>query len=107
MRRDNSNPYAYSPRQTLQGYARRNQLLSPQQFRGVPTDGSATSLLANEQALSMMLYFYNRFGSGRVVETLQRLGSRQTVDEALLATTGLTEEQFFAQWAANSFDRRR
>jgi hypothetical protein len=87
---------------------RNNQLLSPQQFRAVPTDGSASRSVADDQALSMMLYFYNRFGSGRVVETLQRLGSRQTVDDALLATTGLTEDQFFAQWAANSFgDSRR
>jgi hypothetical protein len=82
-------------------------LLGPQQFRNVPTDGSATTTVASEQALSMMLYFYNRFGVGAVVETLQRLGSRQSVDEALLATTGLTEEQFFAQWAADSFTNRR
>jgi hypothetical protein len=107
LRRDNNNPYAYSPRQSLQGYWRRNQLLSPQQFRGVPTDGSANLSLPEEQATAMMLYFYKRFGSGRVVETLQRLGSRQTVDEALLATTGLTEEQFFTQWAADNFGTRR
>jgi hypothetical protein len=107
LRRDNDNPYAFLPRQRLQGYRRNNLLLGPLQFRGVPTDGSVTTTVASEQALGMMLYFYNRFGVGAVVETLQRLGSRQSVDEALSATTGLTEEQFFVQWDADSFGNRR
>jgi hypothetical protein len=107
LRRDNDSPYAPAPVLRLDRLRRSNQLLSPQQFRAVPTDGSASASVANDQALSMMLYFYNRFGSGRVVETLQRLGSRQSVDEALFATTGLSEEQFFTQWAADSFDNSR
>ena len=52
------------------------------------------------QAQRMVRFFYAQFGSGAVVETLQRLGSGQSVDEALFATTGLSESQFFAAWMA-------
>ncbi len=47
-------------------------------------------------------FFYDRFGAGAFVETLQRLGSGQSADQALQATTGLTQQQFFA--AADAAD---
>ena len=56
--------------------------------------------LLEAQAQRMVRFFYAQFGSGAVVETLQRLGSGQSVDEALFATTGLSEAQFFAAWMA-------
>jgi hypothetical protein len=45
------------------------------------------------QAMQMMQTFYTRFGKGAVVETLQRLGAGESVDAALLATTGFTQQQ--------------
>jgi hypothetical protein len=78
-----------------------NGLLSPQQFDEVIN--SDVQGVAEAQAQLMMLYFYNRFGAGRVAETLQRLGSGQTVDEALQATTDMTEAQFFVAWRDAEF----
>ena len=43
-------------------------------------------------------FFYQQFGRGAVVETLQRLGSGQNIDQALYATTGLNQQQFMARW---------
>ena len=50
---------------------------------------------------NQVAYFYKRFGAGAFIETLQRLGSGQSIDAALQTTTGLTEQQFFAAAAAN------
>ncbi|MGI9091730.1 MAG: hypothetical protein ACR2GG_11630 [Gemmatimonadaceae bacterium] len=47
------------------------------------------------QAQLMVRFLYDRFGQGAVVETLQRLGSGQTINQALIATTGLTENDIF------------
>ena len=69
---------------------------------GVPVN---TLTGAEAQGLRMMLFFYNRFGAGRVAETLQRLGSGQSVNAALQATTGLTEAQFFIAWQRAEFGR--
>ncbi len=46
-------------------------------------------------------FFYDKFGAGAFVETLQRLGSGQNIDAALQATTGLNQQQFFATANAN------
>ena len=46
-------------------------------------------------------FFYDKFGAGAFVETLQRLGSGQSIDAALLATTGLNQQQFLAAANAN------
>jgi hypothetical protein len=46
----------------------------------------------------MMRYFYLQFGPGAVVETLRRLGSGEGVDDALRATTGLSEAEFVSAW---------
>ena len=79
-------------------------LFSPEQFAraGIPVN---TLTGAEAQGLRLMLFFYNRFGAGRVAETLQRLGSGQSVDAALGATTGLSEAQFFAAWQRTEFGR--
>ncbi len=79
-------------------------LFTPEQFArsGVPVN---TLTGAEAQGLRLMLFFYNRFGAGRVAETLQRLGSGQSVEAALQATTGLTEAQFFAAWQQAEFGR--
>ena len=50
---------------------------------------------------NQVAYFYKRFGAGAFVETLQRLGSGQSLDTALQATTGLSQQQFFAAANAN------
>jgi hypothetical protein len=106
LNRRNPDAYFDSVQRTLPSYAASGWLLGAAQFRGVPTDGSAGTIV-DEQALGMMLYFYRRFGTGPVVETLQRLGSGQGWDEALVATTGLNEEQFFTQWYQETVARRR
>lgn len=74
-------------------------VLNPAQFKGITLDPQRCPL-AEPQAILMMEFFYARFGTACVVETLQRLGSGQTVDEALNATTELTEAQFFQAWSA-------
>ncbi len=58
--------------------------------------------LEDEDSTKMMRFFYARFGAGAVVETLQRLGAGQSADEALTATTGLTQQELLAQTRANS-----
>ncbi|MBV9468579.1 MAG: hypothetical protein JOZ57_04990, partial [Abitibacteriaceae bacterium] len=76
-------------------------ILNPAQFRGIvwnPKWDPSPASLAEPQAILMMEFFYGRFGAGAVVETLQRLGAGQTVDDALAATTGLNEVQFFQAW---------
>jgi hypothetical protein len=72
-------------------------LFSPEQFARAGI-GQNTVSLAEAQALRLMIFFYNRFGAGRVAETLQRLGAGQSADFALQATTGLNEAQFFRAW---------
>ncbi len=57
--------------------------------------------LVSLDSTNQVNYFYQRFGAGAFVETLQRLGSGQNIDDALQATTGLTEQQFFAAANAN------
>ena len=59
---------------------------------------SGTSLTKLDST-NQVAYFYDKFGAGAFVETLQRLGSGQNIDAALQATTGLNQQQFFA--AAN------
>jgi hypothetical protein len=72
-------------------------LLSPEQFRGAPTR-TLTVDLPEAQGTRLMTFFYERYGAGRVVETLQRLGAGQTIDEALEATVGMNESEFFTAW---------
>lgn len=74
-----------------------NALRTARQFDNVAGGGEAEGI-AEVQAQRMMAFFYARFGAGRVVETLQRLGSGESIDDALLATIDLNEEQFFQAW---------
>lgn len=72
-------------------------LFSPEQFaRAVPPINTLTYYEA--QGYRVMQFFYNRYGAGRVAETLQRLGAGDSVDEALMGAIGLNEAQFFAAW---------
>ncbi len=79
-------------------------LFSPEQFARAGTQVNTLSQ-AEAQGYRLMSFFYNSFGAGRVAETLQRLGSGQSVDEALFATTGLSEAEFFAAWRRAEFGR--
>ena len=79
-------------------------LFSAEQFARAGTRVNTLSQ-AEAQGYGIMQFFYNRFGAGRVAETLQRLGAGQSIDEALMATTGLTEAQFFAAWNRAAFGR--
>jgi len=88
----------------LRQTAQAGGLLTPAQFRGAATRPQ-TAGIAEAQAANLMSYFYGRFGPGGVMETFQRLGSGESVDEALLATTGLNEEQFFQAWYNGQFGR--
>jgi hypothetical protein len=90
-----------TPQEDLSAVAAVGGLLTPAQFSGVLM--GETTVIAETQAMRLMMFFYARFGSGRVVETLQRLGSGKSVDEALTATTGLTEQQFFVAWRNAEF----
>ncbi|HEX8833124.1 MAG TPA: hypothetical protein VF719_02930, partial [Abditibacteriaceae bacterium] len=81
----------------LRPFAAAGGLLSAAQFEAVRGAGD-TSGLADTQSLHMMAFFYERFGAGAVVETLQRLGAGATVDEALAATIELSEAEFFKAW---------
>ena len=79
-------------------------LFTPEQFARAGAQVNTLSQ-AEAQGYRLMSFFYNQFGAGRVAETLQRLGSGQSVDEALYATTGLSEIQFFAAWQRAEFGR--
>jgi hypothetical protein len=90
---------------TLRDRALANGLLAPAQCENVNiADDRAGAVEA--QARRLMTFFYTRYGAGAVVETLQRLGSGESVDDAISATTGLTEEQFFLAWRDAEFGRR-
>jgi hypothetical protein len=90
-----------TPLEDLSTVAAVGGLLTPAQFPGALL--GQTTVIAETQAMRLMMFFYARFGAGHVVETLQRLGSGQSVDEALTATTGLTEQQFFVAWRNAEF----
>ena len=90
--------------QELQRFANLNALLTPPQFNAQIGN---SSILAQAQAIQLMRYFYAQFGAGRVAETLQRLGAGQNINDALLATTGLNEEQFFQSWSDAQFGNIR
>lgn len=97
---------AVDPTFALRQYAGAGRLLTADQFRGVSmaTGGNGPiSGLAEAQGMAMMAYFYDRFGAGFVVETLQRLGAGQSVDDALNATTGMDEQGFFRAWYNDTF----
>jgi len=76
-------------------------LLGPREFEAWwRSPAKALNLLipaARAQSMRMMT-FYERFGAGAVVETLQRLGAGQSIDQALQTTTELTQAEFFAAW---------
>ena len=65
-----------------------------------PNDGFGQPL-AKLDSTHRVSYFYQKYGAGAFVETLQRLGSGQSIDAALQATTGLTQQQFLAAADAN------
>ncbi|HEX8550524.1 MAG TPA: hypothetical protein VF681_03100 [Abditibacteriaceae bacterium] len=92
------------PDPILRRLAATNALLTPAQFEDVAqTQQGAQTGIADAQALRLMQFFYERFGAGAVVETFQRLGSGQTIDEALQETTELSEAEFFSAWANAEF----
>ena len=84
----------------LRRYASLNALLSPRQFDAQIGDAS---LLAQAQSTQLVRYFYAQFGGGRFAETVQRIGAGQSVDDALLATTGLNEAGLFRAWSDAQF----
>ena len=53
--------------------------------------------LEDEPSTQQVAYLYTHFGAGAVVELVQRLGEGESTDQALQATTGLTEEQLLTQ----------
>jgi len=82
-----------------------NTLLGPEQFRGVNL-GTDREGAVEAQARRLMLFFYEAFGPGAVVETMQRIGAGQDVNEALVATTELDENAFFQAWYQAEFGNR-
>ena len=87
---------------------KQGNLLAPRDFAGLsrkPNTASPLDTIATAQSMRMMRFFYNRFGAGAVVETLQRLGAGQNIDAALNATTGLNQNAFFAAWRAAETSR--
>jgi hypothetical protein len=90
--------------QNLRNLAAVGGLLAPAQFENADLGADRNSFVET-QARRLMLYFYQRYGAGAAVETLQRLGSGESVDDALTATTGLTEAQFFVAWRDAEFGR--
>ena len=81
--------------------ARQGNLMAPRDYAALSrtvNTGSPTDTIATAQAMRIMKFFYDRFGTGAVVETLQRLGAGQSIDVALTATTGLNQNEFFAAW---------
>ena len=85
--------------QGLAQVAQAGGLLTPDQFNmGADQNG-----LAQAQAASIMAFFYSQYGAGAVVETLQRLGSGQSADEALEATTEGDVAALFQNWRAAQF----
>jgi hypothetical protein len=88
--------------QTLFNVARAGGLLTPDQFENVNLGDNQASF-AEAQARSIMQYFYEKFGSGAVIETLQRIGAGEDIDDALQATTGMNETQLFLAWRNAAF----
>jgi hypothetical protein len=74
-----------------------NKLLSADRFNAAMLSDT-TANLADAEALSLMTYFYEDFGAGSVMETIQRIASGQSANEALTATTGMDESEFFKAW---------
>ncbi len=81
-------------------FARLGLLWTPRQFDRFPLPLTENAT-AEAQAGALLATFYERFGRGAVVQTLQRIGSGENIDSALEATTNLNEEQFFRAWARN------
>ena len=90
---------------TLRQEARANRLLAPPRFENTGILSGASGVVAIAQARSMMRYFYRRYGAGRVVETLQRIASGQNPDDAMNATIGLNQAQFFQAWSRAAFGK--
>lgn len=87
------------PDQELLKAGQTNQLLSPDQFNAGALNKQSSDL-ADMESKSLMSYFYQQFGSGAVMETAQRLGSGEDIDQALQATTQMNEAEFFTAWYA-------
>lgn len=90
----------------LEQFAQVGGLLAPNQFT-VGEPDPVRYQLAQLQASKIVAYFYSEFGAGAVVETLQRLGTGQSVDEALGATTEGTELELFQGWRDAQFGPRQ
>jgi len=91
------------PTSGLSGFAQAGGLLTPAQFRAERAGGAEASGLAQTQAIAMMYYFYEQFGAGSVVETLQRVAARESTDDAFQATTQGDEAGFFVSWRNAEF----
>jgi hypothetical protein len=86
-----------APTAELQQAGAANKLLAADRFNaGMLSDTTAN--FADAEALSLMTYFYTDFGAGSVMETIQRIASGQSANEALTATTGMDENEFFKSW---------
>jgi hypothetical protein len=90
----------------LRAAAATGQLLTPAQFEAVATNGGLTeaqSLMAENQAESIVQFFLARQGAGTLVETLQRLGAGQEIDNALADAAGINQDALFSAWSKAAF----
>ncbi|RYG69136.1 hypothetical protein EON80_10365 [bacterium] len=86
--------------------AQAGALLSPDQFNALETD-PVRYQVAQLQASAILTYFYDEFGPGALVETIQRMGAGQTPDVALGATTEGTQSELFQSWRNAQFGAPR
>lgn len=116
--------------QTLDQSVRVGRLLTPAQFAEILVNSPQTRLplntlpgnlpgngmntvfydqmrIAQAQSAALMAYFYRTFGAGAVTETVQRLGSGQSIDEVLEATTETDQLGLFRSWRDARFGPRR
>jgi hypothetical protein len=88
---------------TLRPFAAAGGLLTPQQFAAARAGGGEAPDVAEAQATALMIYFYQQYGPGIVGETMQRLGRRESADEALQDTTEGNQFTFFQNWRDSFF----
>lgn len=90
----------------LRAAAATGQLLTPAQFEAVATNGGLTeaqSFMAESQAESVVQFFIAQQGAGTLVETLQRLGAGQDIDNALGDIAGTNQDSLFSAWSKAAF----
>lgn len=88
---------------TLRPFAAAGGLLTPQQFAAARAGGAEAPDVAEAQATALMIYFYQEHGAGMVAETMQRLGQRESADDALQDTVEVNQLGFFQNWRDSFF----